>query len=219
MFCFRPSDPSSDEYRTFSSEHIFIGMCGDDDINFVLFYLAHRNLIYERKSIEAFSIALMPTQHFCSNYAIISHHNDILSGNVAMYRFMTDNNTSRNAWMAFISLIVVLFFFIHHELCKKNWEKFHFNTFGANKLNHNCESMNAETELSETFERCGLIKAFRLMFNDQIGEKFIDFFTIIFFGSKYILVFFLLGQGILGQTIHVLQAEANYKHISRKKQR
>lgn len=93
--------------------------------------------------------------------------------------------------MAFISLIDVLFFFIHHELCKKNEEKFHFNTFGANKLNHNCESMNAETELSETFERCGFIKAFRLMFNDQIGEKFIDFFTIIFFGSKYILFFFL----------------------------
>lgn len=74
---------------------------------------------------------------------------------------------------------------------QKNQEKFHFNTFGANKLNHNCESMNAKTELSETFERCGFIKAFRLMFNDQIGEKFIDFFTIIFFGSKYILVFFL----------------------------
>lgn len=119
LFCFRPFDASSDEYRTFWSEHIFIGMCGGDDINFVLFYLAHRNLIYERKSIEAFSIAVMPTQHFCSNYAIISHHNDILSGNVAMYRFMTDNNTSRNAWMAFISLIVVLFFSFTMNCAKK----------------------------------------------------------------------------------------------------
>lgn len=94
-------------------------------------------------------------------------------------------------WLSFHSLTSS--FFHLPWIVQKNEEKFHFNTFGANKLNHNCESMNAETELSETFERCGFIKAFRLMFNDQIGEKFIDFFTIIFFGWKYILFYFLLG--------------------------